>query len=614
MRETKFIQQNKEKWRNFEQILRQTKKDPDKLSELFIQITNDLSYSRTFYPFRSVKVYLNGLAQSVFLNIYKNKKGNRRRLIDFWLIELPQIAFQCRRELIISVLAFWLAMAIGIISSIYDADFCKIILGDDYVNMTLENIDGGDPMAVYKSMNQVDMFLGITYNNLLVAFRTFIMGIVLAIGSLFILIYNGIMVGAFQFFFIERGLFWESFLTIWLHGTLEISSIIIAGASGLVLGKGLVFPGTLSRLQSFQISAIRGLKLLLGIAPILTFAAVIESFVTRYTEMPDILKGFIIAISFIFIVFYFIYFPWKLSKKAFKTTDQSAQLAATSDQSITIKDRILSNADVFKNIFVFYRQNIRNLVLFNLVFMMTYIGLAFFVLYPELKDDAYLSGWIFWKVSFLYDYNSYPLFLILNSLLFTSNIFLALFYLRKELNKDESWNWKYGLSNFLKIFLLVGVLNLTLYLPGILTTGLLFFCIPFLLTTGFIYFYERLNIINGLNSAIKLYSGKYGRVFNLYTLLFLLSLFLYLFADSPLLNNYLDVLEMNFSNDFTYRYLIMLVLKTSITTIALLLTFTILTIGMGISYFSLKEIDNANGLKQRILNIGKGVKKYGIQS
>ena len=65
MRETHFIEQNKEKWNEFEQRF-VDESDPEKVSNLFIQITDDLSYSRTYYPNRSVKIYLNNLAQKVF--------------------------------------------------------------------------------------------------------------------------------------------------------------------------------------------------------------------------------------------------------------------------------------------------------------------------------------------------------------------------------------------------------------------------------------------------------------------------------------------------------------------------------------------------------------------
>jgi len=89
------------------------------------------------------------------------------------------------------------------------------------------------------------------------------MGAIYAIGTVFILIKNGIMVGAFQFFFYEQGVFLESFLTIWIHGTLEISAIVIAAAAGLTMGKGLVFPGTLTRMQAFQMTLFEGFLFLL---------------------------------------------------------------------------------------------------------------------------------------------------------------------------------------------------------------------------------------------------------------------------------------------------------------------------------------------------------------
>ena len=201
MRETSFIKQNQEKWKEFEKILEKNAKDPDKLNDLFVQITDDLSYSRTFYPNRSVRVYLNNLAQQVFHSIYKNKKTKSGRLIYFWTDELPQLVYNARKEFRLALIIFLSAMFIGAFSSYMDPEFPRAILGDTYVDMTLENIETGDPMAVYKQKGQFGMSLGITANNLFVAFLTFILGVFFAIGSIAIMISNGVMVGAFQFFF-----------------------------------------------------------------------------------------------------------------------------------------------------------------------------------------------------------------------------------------------------------------------------------------------------------------------------------------------------------------------------------------------------------------------------
>ena len=91
MRETNFIRQNKEKWAEFEHSLQQKQTDPDRLNDLYVQITDDLSYSRTFYPNRSVRVYLNGLAQRIFFKIYRSRRSHANRLLTFWTDELPQL-------------------------------------------------------------------------------------------------------------------------------------------------------------------------------------------------------------------------------------------------------------------------------------------------------------------------------------------------------------------------------------------------------------------------------------------------------------------------------------------------------------------------------------------
>src|SRR3546814_13696006 len=94
------------------------------------------------------------------------------------------------------------------------------------------------------------------------------------------------MLGAFQFFFYQKGLSLTSVLSIWIHGTLEISAIIIAGSAGLVMGNSLLFPGTWSRLESFRRGARRGSKIVIGLVPEFITVALLEGFVTRNPDMP----------------------------------------------------------------------------------------------------------------------------------------------------------------------------------------------------------------------------------------------------------------------------------------------------------------------------------------
>ncbi|WP_411894427.1 stage II sporulation protein M [Winogradskyella sp. A2] len=316
MREAAFVKQNKDKWLEFESILiNKTSIDPDLLSDLYIEVTDHLSYAKTFYKNSNTERYLNQLASQAHQKIYKTKKEPKNRLISFFKTEFPLMFYKHHRELLIAFLTFAFFVLAGAFSAANEGDFVRSFLGDAYVNMTLDNIEKGDPMAVYKEQGEFNMFLGITLNNIRVALFAFGYGIMFGVGTLYIMMQNGIMLGSFQYFFYEKGLLWESARTIWIHGTIEISVIIIAGCAGLVMGNGMIFTGTLPRLESFKRGVINGLKILMSTIPFFIIAGFLEGFVTRHTKMPDWLAILIISSSLSLILFYYVYYPIKLHKK-----------------------------------------------------------------------------------------------------------------------------------------------------------------------------------------------------------------------------------------------------------------------------------------------------------
>ena len=270
MREAAFIKQNRPRWEAFEKIVREPNTaPPDQLAELFIQITDDLSFARTQYPTSRTTRYLNGLASKVHLEIYKNKKEEANRFVTFWKNELPVILYDARRPMLYSFIIFILAVAIGAVSAAYDDTFVRLILGDGYVNMTLENIKSSNPTGVYASRDEATMFFLIAWNNVLVSFQTFIYGIFMSLGTGYALFSNGVMMGAFTTFFYRENQLAQAFPVIMLHGTIELSSIIIAGAAGFLMGNSIIFPGTYSRIESFKIGALKGMKIVMGLVPFL---------------------------------------------------------------------------------------------------------------------------------------------------------------------------------------------------------------------------------------------------------------------------------------------------------------------------------------------------------
>ena len=316
MREASFLSQNEKKWRRVESILdKNSKLKPDEASELFVELTDDLSYSRTHYPGSVITRYLNSLAAGIFLKLNRGRKEKFSRVVMFWKYEVPLAMGRHHRKLLYSFAFFAACMLIGVLSTHYDQTFPRVVLGDEYVDMTLQNIEDGDPMGVYKSAESNSMFLYITYNNIRVALYTFIAGFLFSLGSYYFLFINGIMVGTFQYFFVRQGLFMDSFSTIWIHGTLEISSIVIAGSAGIVLGNSFLFPGTYPRKHSLIKGAKDALKILIGTVPIFIIAGFLESFITRLTEAPLIFKLGIIGLSAAFIVWYFVIYPNRIRKE-----------------------------------------------------------------------------------------------------------------------------------------------------------------------------------------------------------------------------------------------------------------------------------------------------------
>ena len=341
MREAQFLKQNAEKWKQYE-IEIKSHKHPDKLADRFIELTDDLSYSKTFYPKSSTTRYLNGLAALFHQKIYKNKKEKSTRIWSFWQFELPYLFGHYHRQFLYSLIFFLVFCFIGAISAMYDENFIRLILGDDYVNMTNENIERGDPFGVYKRDGQLDMFLWIAFNNIRVAFATYAMGAFFSVGAVWLLFNNGLMLGSFEYYFFSKHLGFKSIAVVFIHGTLEIWAIVIAGAAGLILGNSILFPGTFSRSVSILKGGRDGLKIVFGLVPVFLAAAFLESFVTRYDHMPGWLSVSILGASLLFIIWYFILYPIRLHNRIRNASQEQTSQPQTQNFTLWLNKKLNS--------------------------------------------------------------------------------------------------------------------------------------------------------------------------------------------------------------------------------------------------------------------------------
>lgn len=608
MRETKFIEQNQEKWSEFESMLRTDQRDPERLNDLFIQITDDLSYARTFYPNRSVRMYLNSLAQRVFHNVYRGKRFPASRLRRFWTDELPRIMWESRWALLLAFGIFALAFAIGVVSSIINPDFARVILGDGYVEMTLSNIENDDPMAVYKEHGPLGMSVGIALNNLFVALRVAIFGVLASIGTVFMLLYNGIMVGAFQYFFIERGLFWESFLTIWIHGTLEISAIVIAGAAGLVAGSGLLFPGTYTRNQAFQLSMRRGLKIFIGLIPIFILAAFFEGFLTRYTGTPAVVRGAFIFSSLAFVLWYFVWLPWHKARRGdFRAGALEKELPP--DRPDAIDFAAIKNAgEILSDVFTVLRRHPRTVV-FGLFGFTILFALPAFWLSPDAPASTFEFnvGWlgVLNGVEQMFGHYQMNWLFYLQIGLFVA---LALAAFRAMLQEmPEDMREAYAGGNW-TLAALVLILPMPFFIwlfrldASFFTWLLMLFVYPFLALWSAVLFFETYNPFTALGRAFSLF--RFGEALLLGFLTINLGVLLYWFLDSQIW----DIVMRFFSwlvpaggdNMRNFVAIATTVAAGVVTYFALLM----LMLGGALQYFSGREVTDAAHLRDGIEQIG----------
>ncbi len=352
MKEKEFIHRNAEKWRSVESMLIDKQVNAYKLYDVLQDNADDVSVARTFFKSRNISRFTNQLTVRIqqkfgFISSLKSS------LTEFYTEKLPYTVYQTRWNFLWAVVFFFVSFLVGYYSSHLDEKFAATVLGPEYTRMTEEFIASGDPMKVYKQSGRLDMTFGIMFNNIKVCFFYFLFGILAGVGSVALMMFEGVRVGAFLNFFARHHLLGEANLTIWMHGALEISAIVIGTAAGITLGTGYIFPKTFSRAASFKKSAQYAMNIFLGLLPMLVVAAIIEGNITRHTGMGQSLRGVFILLNFSAIVLYFGWYPFYKNKKGFKKDLDVKVMNEKNDSNIDLKVAY-GFEDTFKHIFMWF--------------------------------------------------------------------------------------------------------------------------------------------------------------------------------------------------------------------------------------------------------------------
>lgn len=130
----------------------------------------------------------------------------------------------------------------------------------------------------------------IMVNNVQVAFLAFATGILFGLGTVYVLVTNGLLLGTVAVVVHRHGVAASFWGFVAPHGVIELTAIFIAGSAGLILGYALVRPGKYGRLDALKVAAREAIKLILGVVAMLIVAALIEAFVSPLPDLPAVLK------------------------------------------------------------------------------------------------------------------------------------------------------------------------------------------------------------------------------------------------------------------------------------------------------------------------------------
>lgn len=617
--------------------------DPDEITQLFVELTDDLAYARTFYPKRSVRVYLNSLAQRIFHDLYKKKRTPLKKFFSFWTDGLPLEMYRARWTLLTAFVIFAIGMLIGIVSTIDNENFLGSVIGYDYVAVAEHNIDQGKPMSIYGDGSEELSFVMIAVNNLMVAMMAFLLGIFFSIGSGVYLFFNSIMVGAFQWFYVVRNLTLASFLTIWIHGAFEIPAIILASTAGIVMGNGFLFPKTLTRGQSLIISAKRGIKIMIGIIPFILLAAFIEGYATRHTvvsiegdpipnEWPPALKWTFILTCFAIVLFYFVIYPIIVAKKH-KFTGKVVETPQYKKKHEIVFNRIKTSGEIFSDTFSsFAKSFILFLKLFTIsVPLIVLLSYLIFEKIPFYYYDAignnyslfnpfellFLRSTELWRnmpvIMQWNDYFHWELFL-LHVFIFTLNGFHLLYAFRVCVKKDieprVSNYFKLMLRSIIPIltaFFIMGMISA--YVPfgvmlfiGAVSPFIIMWALPTAITKDPIW----KGLLYGFTKSWKSFAIGIGLFFSVAgTLIFILT-----YVGIPI--NYVKDMPIQWfvlpmADNPQYLFVM---IDANINLILSHLLFPIFLLAFSFLYFSIMEKEEARGMYDRLESFGTKSKVY----
>ncbi len=305
---TRWIEKRRLHWNRLEQLVTLsgssgvTALSPTDLQELALlyrQIAADLASVREDSTSTNLAHYLNQLLGRAHNIIYMGRKTESRSIFTFYRYTYPAIFRETFSNTLAAFLIFLCAAVAGCLLSLNDPSFPMHVLGPRMIQSIEQNKMWTESIVTVKPVASSQILT----NNISVSIVTYAMGITAGIGTVWLMLLNGLMLG------VVGTACWEGHMSLPLwsfvaaHGVLELPAIFIAGGAGFLIARGLLFPGALPRGESLVRAGKQSAKLFFGTIPLLLIAGFIEGFISP-SDLPIPMKFGLAAGLFTLLILY----------------------------------------------------------------------------------------------------------------------------------------------------------------------------------------------------------------------------------------------------------------------------------------------------------------------
>ncbi|KRF19475.1 stage II sporulation protein M [Paenibacillus sp. Soil787] len=315
---SRFIREHKSQWTELEQLLIQLNKRKSSLqashvnrfTELYKVASAHLATLQTHMPADETTLYLNHLVSQAHNAMYKENNKSSKQMKEFFLHYFPSL-IRARSVFVgFALFLFLLGGLLGFLSVWNDPLNLSMIMP----GAMADSFDPSKTAGPRGDLHSPLVSTAIMTNNIRVAVLAFISGVTLGIGTIYLMISNGLIVGALAAVFMKSGksyVFWAYILP---HGIIELTAIFIAGGAGLYMGYRFFVPGPYPHKLRFLESAKESALLLIGTIPLFIIAGIIEGYITPSTMSLEI-KYLIAGVTLLLLALYYGYGISKRSKQ-----------------------------------------------------------------------------------------------------------------------------------------------------------------------------------------------------------------------------------------------------------------------------------------------------------